>query len=175
MLAITGLAERRLQSWIQRGFFSRAARPGRGVAREYSLADILYLKYLRVLTDARVLLQDAASSADYLFPASHAGLPQEIRDVPRSRYPREDLATQIFCIFHDGLQPLIVTKAQLHDGEDWGIIVNVTGLLLATIDEVNVVLNGRTQQQWETWFSKMTTSEADAIRNSCGSADSLNT
>jgi len=148
MLSATGLAERRIQMWVHRGFFP-VAHPGRGVPREYSLAHLCFLAYLQVANDAHIPLAEAAFSAAQLFPFSAILVPAKIRDIIRS-WRRPDLAPRLFAIFHDGKDALLVTKkdlndawAPLHEGENWGITIDVTNVVVKTMNAAEGILDRR--------------------------------
>ena len=149
MLAVSGLGERNLQVMIQRGHFPRASRPGRGVRRQYSFGDLLFLAFLKLAVDAHIPLAEASVGGLYLFPSMEELVPASIMDVVRSG-DRPDLAPQVFAVFRDGRAPLIVTKKQIdeawapiHEGESWGIVINVTRLVCGTVSSASAILARR--------------------------------
>jgi hypothetical protein len=158
MISITGVAERRFQSWVQRNFVLQATRPGRGVAREYSLVDLLYLSYLRVLTEACVELEEAASYACEIFP-HEAFVPmspnQKIAKIPdiirAAAIGRPDLAPRRLAIINR--QQIIVAKSELEDedivapipeGKLWAIVVDLSEVVIKTTIAAQEIIARRT-------------------------------
>lgn len=139
MLAVTGWAERNFQSMLQRGFFARGSRPGRGVRRRYSLSDLLFLSLLRLAVDAHFPLDEAAVAGMSIFPAIQELVPTAVMDVIR-----RGSGDHVFAVLHDGRAPVIGTgAAPLHRSEDWSITINISRLVSATVDAAEAVLAQR--------------------------------
>jgi len=110
MLAVTGLSGRRFQIWCERGFVPNVTR-GAGWQREFSLADALYLTYLRALVDTGVPIPKGVQCASHLFPPIAGLLWSEIDDLLRTSVNPET-SRQVLAVIANGRQRL-VTKRDL--------------------------------------------------------------
>ena len=142
MLELTGVAERRLQVWIQWGFVPRPERPGRGFHRAYSLAEILYLRYMRTLTEANVPLDQAAFYASALFPALTGQVPLEVSEIV-SASGRPDRAPRLFQVFRDGEPPELLKWKAIQPGQERTLILDLTHVIMITVNGAKAILDRR--------------------------------
>lgn len=143
MLALTGVAERRLQVWIQRGFVPRADRPGRGFHRAYGLAEILYPRYMRTLTEAHVPLEEAAFYASGVFPALAGQVPLEVAEIMGAT-DRPDRAPRLFQVFRDGEAPELLKWKAIRPGQERTLITDLTHVILIIVNGAKAILDRRT-------------------------------
>lgn len=145
MLAVTGLAERRYQSWVQRGFMPQANRPGPGVPRKHSICDLMFLTYVRVLSDAGIPLEQAAVHAYDLFH------PASLRRAPSKRIVEVFQAVtcqdppRFFAVIN-GRQSIVSREevaeasAPLPAGKEWGLVVDLTSVIIRTFTAAKQIL-----------------------------------
>ena len=142
MLELTGVAERRLQVWIQRGFVPRVERPGRGFHRAYSLAEILYLRYMRALTEAHVPLDQAAFYASALFPALVGQVPLEVSEILDASH-RPDRAPRLFQVFRDREAPELLKWKAIQPGQERTLILDLTHVIMVTVNGAKAIVDRR--------------------------------
>jgi len=160
MQGVIGVAKFRfrLHGWIEHGFVPWAKRCGRGIRPQYTLGNLLYLKFTLALVNAHAPLAEASRVAGYLFPTAWKLLPAEISDVLAHSSDQADLAPRLFCVCRAGQPPVLQTSgAQMHEG----FVIDVTRLVVETVSKANAVLHTRPPVAWEDWLIHAVVSDGE--------------
>ena len=152
MLRVTGVPRERHHLWTKRGL--GRVHPGRGHAREYSIGEVLYFAYVKLLLEAGVLLDDAGFLAGGLFPEFGGQVLFEVADLLRSS-DRPDACPRVLAVVWKsagGWRQALVNKTELENpeitapvpaGSLWAIVVDLTAVVNQTMNGARLILKSR--------------------------------